>query len=136
MCNFDFAYQGILSVWEGFIPLSGPGKVPVTTFSDESNTMNRTSSGRGHKRPSARAKEKAQAEQALLRQQYESAVDVMNGRRHHGTKRDWPKSASPTSKVARRQLALALCDWDVTDEELVDQILKCTVILVLGCEEC
>ncbi|KAF8332750.1 uncharacterized protein EI90DRAFT_698176 [Cantharellus anzutake] len=122
--NFDFAYQGVLSVWEGFAPLSGPGRVPIMIVSDDPAAMQRSTSGRGHKRSSARAKERAQAEQTSLRQQYENAVDIMNGRKHHGTQRVWPRWATSTSKVSRRQLGLTLCDWNLIDDELVEQILK------------
>ena len=130
--GFDFTCQGVLSIWEGFPSLSH--KIPppedkerIVLHSDQQgtpsnlnlSTAGRTSSGRGHRRPSSRNKSAGDSS----RHHYENAIVAMNGRRMH-VKKDLPSAAVQSSKVARRQFGLSLCGWDYSDAEFKHEIEK------------
>lgn len=61
------------------------------------------------------------------RLQYELAVETMTIRRANGLKKELPKAAVASHRPTRRQYALSLCDWDLTDAEFDDQIRLCAL---------
>jgi hypothetical protein len=133
--GFDFACQGVLSIWEGFP--SFPGKnLPAedkergTLHSDQGThpslgATGRTSSGRGHRRPSSRNKSAGDSS----RLHYESAIETINGGRTHGVKKDMPSATVQSSKVARRLFALGLFGWDYSDAEFRQAIQRSAIFL-------
>ena len=127
--GFDFTYQGVLSIWEGFPSLShrissAEDKERATSHADQQgshssvSTTGRTSSGRGHRRPSSRNKSAGESP----RLHYELAIEAINGKRTFGVKKDLPSTAVHSTRAARRQFALSLCGWDYSDEEFRREI--------------
>ncbi|KAF9510020.1 hypothetical protein BS47DRAFT_103591 [Hydnum rufescens UP504] len=129
--GFDFTYQGVLSIWEGFpsFPsknLPAEDKERGTLHSDQQGTHSnlgatgRTSSGRGHRRPSSRNKSAGDSS----RLHYEAEIETINGGRTHGVKKDISSATVQSSKVARRQFALGLFGWDYSDAEFRQAIQR------------
>ncbi|KAF8322197.1 hypothetical protein DL93DRAFT_1270336 [Clavulina sp. PMI_390] len=119
--GFDFAYQGVLSIWEGFSPLSARSSILDEpdiwdAGAPRALTMNRGSAIRP-RRPS-----RSKTIMDPSRLQYELAVESMVLRRTAGVKKEMPKAAVTSHRPTRRQFALSLCDWDMNDSEFDEQI--------------
>lgn len=118
--GFDFAYQGVLSIWEGLSPSRSS-----TVFDERPGEGPRgsSSSGRGSRRLS---RTKSSLDPARL--QYETAIETVTSRKSVssggivGVKKEMPKAMVSSLRPTRRQYALALCDWDLTDAEFEEQI--------------
>lgn len=112
----------MLSIWEGFSPMSSRSSLfddssPTESSAASALNMSRSPSGRGPRRLS---RTKSSVDPARL--QYELAVETMTNRRSGGVKKDLPKAAVTSHRPTRRQYALGLCDWDLSDAEFDEQI--------------
>jgi hypothetical protein len=110
--RYDFSYQGILSIWEGFEPMVEvarsqsplPSAVPPQT--------------RKHKRHSHIARSAAEEDQDTFHAALQTLVSRKDG--HRCT---W-KPTIPTSRPVHRQAALRLCGWSLHENEMTNLIKR------------
>lgn len=134
--GFDFAYQGVLSIWEGLTPTSSSRSSATfeTPQPSDSSAPTRTSSSTAipapGSRPNINSRRLSRTRSTLdpTRLQYETAIETVTSRKSVslggivGVKKEMPKAMVGSSRLTRRQYALSLCDWDLTDAEFEEQI--------------
>jgi WD repeat-containing protein mio len=97
--GYDFSYQGLLGIWEGFNPSSVP--TPMQHFSESTPIP---------------------GQRSLLLDlpddlfgSWSAALHLLAARRKDHS--SW-KPTVPTDKLVQRQIALQVCGWSVREEEL------------------
>lgn len=155
--GFDFAYQGLIGIWEGFQPILGDegfgrsGTVgrPESPFVASMHASvevlpsgTRTPSalsghrvqhsshlrdGSGNDAGSIHSSRRASTQLV----NFDTAVSALNDARSKITGSDtvtvgmsYPPLDIKTAKHARRKLALALCEWDLTKDEFVSSLQR------------
>ena len=127
--GYDFSYQGLLGIWEGFNPSSVP--MPIQHFGENtpipgqrsllldipvgqvhhSHTGSSTGSG-GHESHSAR---RSHSPADDLFGSWSAALHSLAARRKDHS--SW-KPTVPTEKLVQRQIALQVCGWSMREEEI------------------
>ena len=135
--GYNFAYRGILSVWEGFPPSHQSHVTTTTTAATTATSVQPTPrlphrsllleeggpesqrhrSGSRHA-TGRRRHSKGPAE--AVPEEYLSAIATLTARKDSGQS-NW-KPAVATAKLPQRQLALYMCGWALTDEDLVGAV--------------
>lgn len=107
--GYDFSYQGLLGIWEGFQPLISqkPDTAPTFELPSYHHHDRRTS------RHNASTDEGNGSFQAAL-------AELANRRI---ADRPW-KPMVPTMRALQRQIALHLCGWSLRDDELAIALQK------------
>ncbi|RXW20412.1 hypothetical protein EST38_g5435 [Candolleomyces aberdarensis] len=116
--GYDFSYQGLIGIWEGFQPSSPPHSDP-TSVDDTPTAVNRTlldipGAGNQHERQGSSRRSYSPADD--LHGNWAVALTTIAERR--GVDRSLWKPPVPTTKLVQRQVALQLCGWSLKDEEL------------------
>ncbi|CAL1705967.1 unnamed protein product [Somion occarium] len=130
--GYNFSYQGIWGIWEGFHPqhpqfsanptprISQRGLLLETAPSALSNLdleRRRTRSGSRH--PGRR---KSRPPSDIVQDEFLAAISIVNARRDSGSS-TWQPSVA-TNKLAQRQLALYLCGWNLAEDDLAHAIKR------------
>lgn len=132
--GYHFSYRGILSIWEGFLPIQTPYSThatphmphrslllevaspgPMTNLTPDSHRTRL-----GLKRPGTANKGPLEAG---VSEEYIAAVTTLVARKESSGKATW-KPAAATAKVPQRQLALYLCGWSLAEDDLSHAIKK------------
>ncbi len=133
--SYNFAYQGLLGIWEGFRPtrlhpssnqptprmprsalFDGPAPSPkLTALSlDVPHRSTSKQSGRKRSRPPA----------AALPDDFAAAIEELNARSGNSESvAAWKPSVS-TARLAQRRFALQLCAWSLAPDELARAIKR------------
>ena len=131
--GYDFSYQGLLGIWEGF----NPSSVPTQHFSEDtpapgqhsllldvpvpqvyhSHTSSTGSAGQ-ERRTSHRSRSPADD----LFGSWSAALHSLAARR--GTDRSSWKPTVSTNKLVQRQIALQVCGWSLREEELTAAVKR------------
>lgn len=117
--GYDFSYQGLIGIWEGFQPCSPPHSNP-TSVDDTPTVVNRSllldipGSATSHERQGSSRRSHSPADD--LHGNWAAALTTIAERR--GVDRSLWKPPVPTTKLVQRQVALQLCGWSLKDEEL------------------
>ena len=128
--GYDFSYQGLLGIWEGF----NPSSVPIQPVGEDAPVpeqrsllldlpvglrVGSTSNG-GHERQSSHRSRSPQADD--LFGSWSAALHSLAARR--GTDRSSWKPTVPTNKLVQRQIALQVCGWSLREEELTAAVKR------------
>ena len=126
--GFDFSYQGLLGIWEGFNPSSAP--MHVQQFSEETPIPGQRSLlldlpvGRVHSRAGSagsggghenRSNNRSHSPADDLFGSWSAALHSLAARRKDHS--SW-KPTVPTEKLVQRQIALQVCGWSMREEEI------------------
>ena len=129
--GYDFSYQGLLGIWEGFNP-----SVPLQQFDEDTPVPGERSllldlpveqvhpsradsgSSGGHENHST---ERSRSPDDLFGS-WSAALHSLAARR--GTDRTTWKPTVPTNKLIQRQIALQVCGWSVREEELTAAVKR------------
>ena len=125
--GYDFSYQGLLGIWEGFNPSSVPRQnfdrdTPVpgqhSLLLDLPVGQRADSTSVGHETQSS---ERSRSPDDLFGS-WSAALHSLAARR--GTDRSTWKPTVPTNKLVQRQIALQVCGWSVREEELTAAVKR------------
>lgn len=128
--GFNFAYQGISGIWEGFRssrPQTSANPTPRMTDRPLSDTSGQLVSALRVEPRSRRSASKHSTRRrshppsALQSEEFLSAINSLNERTIFGSESNWKPSVA-TSKLAQRRCALQLSGWDLGEEELVSSV--------------
>ena len=130
--GYDFSYQGLLGIWEGFNPSSAsvhmqhfsegtpiPGQrsllldLPVGQV--QHSRAGSTGSGGHESQKNASSHRSHSPADDLLFGSWSAALHSLAARRRDHS--SW-KPTVPTDKLVQRQIALQVCGWSVREEEL------------------
>lgn len=138
MHGFDFAYQGLLGIWEGLDAApqqdnssSADGKDQLGA-SDATSLVSVDLALNPDGAPSTRTKHNSRRSHSpadMFHGNYHAALNSLNSRRDLD-RSVWKPTVS-TTKLAHRRLALALCDWKVGEEEF-KRYVCCILCLCLS----
>ncbi|KAI0071900.1 hypothetical protein K474DRAFT_1629835 [Panus rudis PR-1116 ss-1] len=147
--GYNFAYQGIWGIWDGFRPSQThisahpTPRVPHRNLLDPPTTlasalnldMKRTRSGSRHGgggsggggSGGARRRSRPPSD-VIIPDEFLGAIAVLNSRKEStgvdgGGGSSWQPSV-PTAKLSQRQLALYLCGWNLAEEDLTYAIKR------------
>ncbi|KAH8077520.1 hypothetical protein BXZ70DRAFT_1053623, partial [Cristinia sonorae] len=132
--GYNFAYRGVLGLWEGFRSSHAPysvhptprvpqrsllldSTVPSATISSLTLDSRRTRSGSRH---AGRHHSKGPSEH--VPEDFLNAVATISARKDFG-KANW-KPAVSTTKLPQRQLALYLIGWSLAEEDLAEAVKR------------
>lgn len=124
--GYDFSYQGLLGIWEGF----NPSSAPMQNFSEGTPTAGQRSllldlpvgqvhhsragsTGSGGRESHSSHRSHSPADD--LFGSWSAALHSLAARRRDHS--SW-KPTVPTDKLVQRQIALRVCGWSVREEEL------------------
>ncbi|KAG2016457.1 hypothetical protein CC2G_009625 [Coprinopsis cinerea AmutBmut pab1-1] len=115
--GYDFSYQGLLGLWEGFQPVAPPNAhsvddTPIAT----QRLLDVPGSGHSAAGFERQASRRSHSPADDLYGNWNAAISALMERR--GSERSAWKPSLPTTKLHQRQLALQLCGWSLRDEEL------------------
>jgi hypothetical protein len=124
--GFDFSYQGVLGIWEGFAAQATQDSIvdpdgkevsnPLQAFSQfpaDAQVIVDTITSSIRARQASR--QRSHSPMDAYHGNYQAALVAMTSRRDVD-KSSW-KHSIQTNKVHHRRLALALCNWTVTEED-------------------
>jgi hypothetical protein len=129
--GYDFSYQGLIGIWEGFQPSSPPHSDTSTSVDDTPTVVNRSllldipGAGNQHERTGSSRRSHSPADD--LHGNWAAALTTIAERR--GVDRSLWKPPVPTTKLVQRQVALQLCGWSLKDEELKTAVKRYVVRL-------
>lgn len=131
--GYDFSYQGLLGIWEGF----NPSSVPIQHFSEDTPVPGQRSllldlpvpqiqhshtgsagSG-GHERHSSH---RSRSPADDLFGSWSAALHSLAARR--GSDRSSWKPSVPTTKLVQRQIALQVCGWSLREGQLTAAVKR------------
>ncbi|PCH35953.1 hypothetical protein WOLCODRAFT_126455 [Wolfiporia cocos MD-104 SS10] len=123
--GYNFAYQGLSGIWEGFRPQP---QAPTSTHTTprmvkRSMLLNTpvaalTALPDIHSNPSSRHSSRRRGHPAGgVPEDFLSAIHELNERNGHDLQ-GWKPAISATAKLAQRQLALQLCGWSLAEDDL------------------
>lgn len=116
--GYDFSYQGLLGIWDGFPPDSPPDSVEDTpTAVNRSLLLDVPSSASGpnDKNKRQRSARRSDSPADDMHGNWPAAMATLADRR--GVERSLWKPLVPTTKLLQRQVALHLCGWNLKDDE-------------------
>lgn len=132
---FDFAYQGILSIWEGHEPSASRNIVSSIDGLDLAGSSEKSPIDFGAESPSVDVNaslpprlpsHKSVDSRDSLFGSYTTDSSTMNSRDESDTS---AANSPTTSKSRQRQLSLAICDWKVGDDEFGRFVLRVCPLL-------
>lgn len=131
--GYDFSYQGILGIWEGFRPshpqISAPHPTPRlpqrsllldTAQNTLSNLITESQQGRSRSRQADRRKTQTLIDSPS--EEFSSVVAALLAE-NDPERTPW-RPAVPTNKPAQRRLALDLCGWSLAEEDLAAAVKR------------
>jgi len=132
--GYNFAYRGVLSIWDGFRPSHTPYSVHPTPRLPHRSLLLETAPSqmlanltiqdshrrRSGSRQAGRRHSKAPSEN--VPEDYLNAITTLAARKDAG-KGAW-KPAVATVKLPQRQLALYLCGWSLAEEDLANAVKR------------
>lgn len=140
--GYDFSYQGLLGIWEGF----NPSSAPMQTFGEDTpvpgqrsllldlpvaqvhhSRMSSAGNG-GHERHRSQRSRSPAADD--LFGSWSAALQSLATRR--GIDRSSWKLTLPTNKLVQRQIALQVCGWSLREEELKTAVERCLFTLLVS----
>ncbi|KAI1787427.1 hypothetical protein LXA43DRAFT_1029054 [Ganoderma leucocontextum] len=131
--GYNFAYQGLAGIWEGFRPIrpsppSGqptPRTAPRNTLFDASTAspllapLNLDAPPRPNSKHARRKRNQPPA--SSLPEDFLSAIDELN--RRSGSSEAWKPSVS-TLRLSQRRFALQLCGWSLAQDDLARAVRR------------
>ncbi|RDB16246.1 SEH-associated protein 4 [Hypsizygus marmoreus] len=111
--GFDFAYQGLLGIWEGFPPLPAAQQPDPGPYLDTPPYPPPYDRRNGSRYPLTSQDE--------VLGNFQAALAALAGRRTGD--RPW-KPTVATAKGLQRQIALQLCGWSLREEELASALQR------------
>ena len=133
--GYNFSYQGILGIWEGFRPsrpqISAPHPTPRipqrsllldTTQNALSNLLAESQQqGRSHSRLADKRRSQAFVDSPGS-EEFSTVVATLLAE-NDPDRTPW-RPAVPTGKLAQRRLAVDLCGWSLAEEDLAAAVKK------------
>ena len=123
--GYDFSYQGLLGIWEGFNPSSV--RAPIQNFSESTPTHGQRSllldlpvgqvhhSRAGSTGSGGHSSRRSHSPTDDFFGSWSAALHSLAARRKDHS--SWKPTVS-TDKLVQRQIALQVCGWSVREEEL------------------
>ncbi|KAJ7229086.1 hypothetical protein GGX14DRAFT_416631 [Mycena pura] len=124
--GFDFSYQGIIGIWEGFLPIvSATPRVDASIPPDPVPPVHRdlldVHSGSRSQSPSRRSRSPADD----LHGNFHAALRALALRSgDRSVSSAWKFPAVSSAKVLQRQIALQLCGWSLKEEDLLVNVKR------------
>ncbi|TBU61554.1 hypothetical protein BD310DRAFT_872921 [Dichomitus squalens] len=131
--GYNFAYQGLIGIWEGFRPIrpSPPSGQPTPRMPARSALFDGPSASpllipsslELPPRPSSKhtSRRRNQVPTSSLPEDFLNAIDELNMR--SGSSETWKPSVS-TARLSQRRFALQLCGWSLAQDDLARAIQK------------
>ena len=132
--GYDFSYQGLLGIWEGFNPSSAP--VHMQQVSEDTPIPSQRSllldlpvgqvhhalaGGTGSGSHENHSSHRSHSPADDFFGSWSAALHSLSARRRDHS--SW-KPTVPTDKLIQRQIALQVCGWSVREEELSASVKK------------
>lgn len=132
--GYDFSYQGLLGIWEGF----NPSSAPVQQFSEDTPVLGQRSLlldlpiSQVHHARAGSAGSGGNERQLSQRSHSPPADDLLGSwsaalhtlaTRCGADRSNW-KPTVPTNKLVQRQVALQVCGWSMKEEELTAMVQR------------
>lgn len=135
--GYDFSYQGLLGIWEGFAPLPVSAQPPLvddppsmtqSLLFDLPPTTNPIYTGFVQNVPLTASGVSTtlsnRRSRSPLSENWPAALGALAARRGLDTTRSCWKPAVHTAKLLQRQIALQVIGWSLRDDELNDAIKR------------
>lgn len=120
--GYDFSYQGLIGIWEGFQPSSQELSTPAPTPRSGLSELPPSTPGSIAAALGGYSKRRALSPSDEIHGDYHAAILVLCSRK--GIERPAWKPLVSTQKTEQRQFALHLCGWSLKDEDLHGAIKK------------